>query len=85
MPDKKKNVRVSVDLEGDLAEAFLDVFGKRVAAGGSPSRGDMGRILMAEALKKRGYKVEVPETSWGGNRAKDDEQGQRAGLLVHAH
>jgi hypothetical protein len=80
VPDKRKKMRVSVDIEGDISAAFLDELGKRVAAGGSPSKADMGRVLITEALQARGHKVEIPETVWGGfHLQEDDKQGQWAG------
>jgi hypothetical protein len=74
----KKKMRVSVDLEGELAAAFLKELGKRVGAGGSPSKADMGRTLIAEGLQQRGHNVKAPEVVWGGFR--DPEEGQLAGM-----
>ncbi len=77
-------VRVSLDLEGELAQAFLKELGDRVSQGGSPSRADLARILTAEALRARGHSVEAPETSWGGHRVAGevDDQGQLVGIGV---
>jgi len=82
MPDKKLKVRVTVDLEGDLASAFLKELGKRVARGGTSSKADQGRVLIAEALQARGQKVVIPETNWGGDRTQDEDLGRRLAYRV---
>lgn len=83
MPVKGKKLRVSVDLEGDLAAAFLKELGKRVGAGGSPSKANMGRTMIAEALRARGHDVEAPEANWGGYRLADSEEGQPVAVAAH--
>jgi hypothetical protein len=77
-----QKTRASVDLEGDLAIAFLRELGDRVAKGGSPSKADLGRVLIAEALQARGYDVEIPETQWGGSRKEDDPEGQEMAVAL---
>ena len=60
--------RASVDLTGNLAVAFLHELGARVGRGGSPSKAELGRVLIAEALLARGHNVEMPSSKWGGYR-----------------
>ena len=68
-----KRMRVSVDLEGDLIIAFQQELGARVAKGSSSSKADLGRTLIAEALRAREYRVELPDTQWGGHTKKSEE------------
>ncbi len=85
MPPEPKRVRVSIDLEDDLAAAFLEELGKRVATGSSSSKGDLGRILLAESLRERGYDLEPPEISkWGGHRQRQDEAEESGELAAYA-
>jgi hypothetical protein len=80
-------IRISLDLEGEVAEAFLKELSERVKSGGVPSRADLARTLTAEALVARKHKINVPETEWGGDRTSgssavgaDDPAGQLAGV-----
>lgn len=76
-----KKTRASVDMTGDLAVAFLQELGSRVAKGGSSSKSDLARTLIAEALQHRGYDVEAPNLQWGGHTPnKEDDQGQRVAV-----
>ena len=69
-----QKARASVDMSGDLANAFLQEFGARVAKGGTPSKAELGRVLIAEALQYRGYIVAMPGTEWGGYRDQPEKK-----------
>ena len=63
----EKKIRVGVDLFDEMAAAFLSELGARVADGGSSSRADMARDMIADGLRARGHKVPKRRVKWGGH------------------
>jgi len=76
----EERMRVSADIEGGLARAFLKEFGKMAGRGEVKARTDLVRAALVEYLNRRGYEVKDELPDWGGRRSPsdDDEQGQQA-------
>lgn len=75
---KELKIRVSFDVEGDLARAFLRERKKSLA-----TKATLGRAALVEFLNARGHKVVDTTAPWGGSRPEDenDPLGQE---LVYA-
>jgi len=77
-------IRISFDVEGDVARAFLKEFAARVEKGEDANKAVIGRAALVEYLNKRGHKVEVDdEEQRGGYRGqRDTTPGQPAAVSV---
>ncbi|MFA5379805.1 MAG: hypothetical protein WC455_28865 [Dehalococcoidia bacterium] len=74
-------IRVSFDLEGKLARAFVTEQARILGTTGSASesaKSTIGRKALIEYLNARGYHVE-DTTKWGG-RQESGEPGQFVGI-----
>jgi hypothetical protein len=76
-------LRISFDIEGELARAFVEELGKTLVANaeqGKPlvTKAELCRAALVEFLNRRGHKVEDTTGQWGGyrERSEDTEEGQ---------
>ena len=84
MPEDLK-IRISFDIEGDLARAFVKEQGRVLSKTGSMSdaaKSTLGRAALAAFLRSAGYEIgDTPDSGWGGDRtSKDAEAGQLVGV-----
>lgn len=69
-------IRITFDIDGDMAKAFLQELAKQVPA----SKAEVGRAALVEYLNARGHSV-TDETQRGGYRgARDSQTGQLVGV-----
>jgi hypothetical protein len=76
VPEELK-IRVSFDIEGDLARAFVDELSgimKQTGSSAAASKSAVGRAALVEYLNRRGYNVENSTASWGGPRNIDEQE-----------
>lgn len=71
-----RRIRITFDIDGDMAAAFLQELAKQVPA----SKAEIGRAALVEYLNARGHDV-TDETQRGGYRGeKDTRLGQPVGV-----
>lgn len=77
MPKKPLKIRISFDIEGDLARAFVDEMRNSLA-----TKAALGRAALVEYLNNRGHNVEDTTAPWGGLRDVTDEEEQDQAVAV---
>lgn len=65
-------ITLNLDLRGDLAEAFLEEWKKRLDQNPKLAKTELARDLVRERLEAFGHKADDP-IIWGGYRERSDE------------